>query len=441
MTYKDDVNILRNMGRVVGALAVDTPVATVQDALNITASLYANSVNNVADDKEWSKRFSTFWSDAWKQEGGVKDILIDGGLELFSDITGYRLNPDSSIFKEGIGKYFKNESWRDPAKRLLTRISTNEPDNEIDAQLNSKISPHFKLRVFQPSLNKFFDRAPFPANSETKIPRVTSINSAVSDIFDAGPLLFSNMFDVAFILNKKPNADVKDIPQKDVVLFLKNVNNTTKPFETTKVQKDVLSSDFSVRVASVSIPFPTQTTFQTKVLGNTMERPTSTIEFDNLARLSIDMDANLYYLDLFNGLAGHGSGSYLNSSGKYSSIDHTAMANLLGSPYYELCIAATSRTLHRYSKYQYNPVSESGDHSNICYIFRDVKFLGGSKIEFNKSGASTVQGEFEFIFRTVDPIYKTSEKVERDSKKNDILRVAENNFISEEGITRGSIKV
>ena len=42
MTYRGDVNILRNMGRVIGSLVVDTPVATVQDTVNVVSSLYAN---------------------------------------------------------------------------------------------------------------------------------------------------------------------------------------------------------------------------------------------------------------------------------------------------------------------------------------------------------------------------------------------------------------
>lgn len=457
MTYKDDVNLLQDAGKVLGVLAVDTNVSVIQDTANVSASLFANLVNNVeTDDEKWKKRFENYWKDAWGNEGGIKDILINGGLELFSDVTGYRLNTKSSIFEEGIEKYFENESWKDATKRLLTK----------NGEVNSKVNIRYRdtavysdhsfgallrnlrvvygrpsERLFIPSTDKFFDNPPLPVNSEKKIPRSSNLNSAVSEIFDAGPLLFSNMFDVAFILNKKPNADVVDIPQKNAVLFLKNVNDISNHLETTKVQNEVLTSDFSVRVASVSIPFPVQSTFQTKVLETSMERPTSKIEFDNQARLSIDMDANLYYLDLFNALAGHRAGSYLNSTGQYSNIDSISATNILGSPYYELSIAVTSRTLHMYSKYKYNPAAEGEDHSNICYIFRDVRFLGGSKIEFNKTSSGNVQADFEFIFRTVDPIYKTSETIKRDTKKDDILRVGGGTLISEEGFIRSSIKV
>lgn len=407
MTYKDDWEIIKNSTKSLAAATVDSSVALIQDVQNVSTSLYANTINNFAKKEDWQEAFSTFWEKAWSKQGGVSDMLIDLANETFVDIFLSRAPDERRI----ISDHVSIEEY----KQIKEIIST------------FKIGKvNFKKEVLQ-------------SNFKMTNERVYHSNSAIDRILDAGPLLYSNMFDVAFVISKR-NTDAKDGPAsvKKTIVFLKNKLDLNSDVES-EVRNELFNiSNFSARCSAVTIPLAQLQTTPTKFLEHSIERAGTFVNFDNSSSITIDMDANLYFLDFFQSLAGHRPNyGYSFSGSKVWSDTPAQAANLIGNSDYILDLVVSSRSLGSFHALKYNPTTEAGDWANICYVFQDVRFLGTGPVKFSRDSNAIFSCTFDFIFRSLETIYKSNQGVKAINNNDVILN--QRLTISDSGLGRQAI--
>ena len=237
------------------------------------------------------------------------------------------------------------------------------------------------------------------------------------------------MFDVYLRFNNTPTfpRDSEEQPTSisdpTKYIFFCPVLISDKKGKATQKSSFVYQSTFqdaysmSVRTATVDIPLVSRGSTSIPFLNTKVERPSGMIEYDLQGTLSVDCDANTYVNDMFLALAGlQRDGLFRN--GKYPQLepikkdmfDHSShfpfMAPAkLGFQMTSVDIVVSSHSLNMYNDKTVNP-GGGGFFSNILYVFKDVRFLGGSDIKFSTESDSSQTVEAVFIARRLETYYK-----------------------------------
>ena len=324
-----------------------------------------------------------------------------------------RLDPThlSSLSIQWVSKFRK-------AKRVKKQGFAYQKDSYFDKnKINFKVKDNLALNISKPN----------SASSENK--SRDKNNPFVRDLLLAGPDLYSNMFDVYLRFNNTPTfprdseeqpSDVSD-PTKYV--FFCPVLIVDKKGKATQKSSLVYQSTFqdvysmSVRTATVDIPLVNRGSTSIPFLNTKVERPSGMIEYDLQGTLSVDCDANTYVNDMFLALAGlqrdgmfrNGKNSQLEpiKKGMFDHVSHfpfMAPAKL-GFQMTSVDIVVSSHGLNMYNDKTVNP-GGGGFFSNILYVFKDVRFLGGSDIKFSTESDASQTVEAGFIARRLETYYK-----------------------------------
>ena len=303
-------------------------------------------------------------------------------------------------------------------KRVKQKGYSYEEDSYFKKKgIDFKVKDDLALRVSKPN----------SASSENKAREKN--NPFVRDLLLAGPDLYSNMFDVYLRFNNTPTfprdsaekpSDVSD-PTK--YIFFCPVLIADKKGKATQKSSYVYQSTFqdvysmSVRTATVDIPFVNRSSTSIPFLNTKVERPSGMVEYDLQGTLSVDCDANTYVNDMFLALAGlQRDGVFRNGKKtelepiKKDMFDHVShfpfMAPAkLGFQMSSVDIVVSSHGLGMYNDKTVNP-GGGGFFSNILYVFKDVRFLGGSDIKFATESDSSQTVEAGFIARRLETYYK-----------------------------------
>ena len=254
-------------------------------------------------------------------------------------------------------------------------------------------------------------------------------NPFIRDMLLAGPDLYSNMFDVYMRFNNTPTSPDLTVNNENnlsdptsyvyflpVIVADKNGKAKTKySYALESTFKDVYS--LSVRTASVDIPLINRGTTDIPFLNTKITRPSGTVEYDLQGTLSVDCDANTYVNDMFMALAGlQRDGKFRNGKsatfepirkGMYDHVTHfpfMAPAKT-GFQMSSVDIVVSSHGLGMYQDKTVNP-GGGGFFSNILYVLKDVRFLGGSDIKFSTDNDSSQTIEAGFIARRIETYYK-----------------------------------
>ena len=254
-------------------------------------------------------------------------------------------------------------------------------------------------------------------------------NPFVRDLLLAGPDLYSNMFDVYLRFNNTPTfpRDSEEQPTSisdpTKYIFFCPVLISDKKGKATQKSSFVYQSTFqdaysmSVRTATVDIPLVNRGSTSIPFLNTKVERPSGMIEYDLQGTLSVDCDANTYVNDMFLALAGlQRDGLFRNGKNpqlepiKKDMFDHSShfpfMAPAkLGFQMTSVDIVVSSHSLNMYNDKTVNP-GGGGFFSNILYVFKDVRFLGGSDIKFSTESDASQTVEAGFIARRLETYYK-----------------------------------
>lgn len=253
-------------------------------------------------------------------------------------------------------------------------------------------------------------------------------NPFVRDMLLAGPDLYSNMFDVYLRFNSSPTSkNIDDDGSKYIsnpthyMYFMPVISaDASRKFKSlasnvyVNTFKDVYS--LSVRTASVDIPFVNCGTTELPFLNTKVQRPNGIVDYDLQGSLIIDCDANTYVNDMFISLAGLQRDGYYRTGDKpdtpikSSIFDHVThfpfMAPAkLGYQMSSVDIVVSSHGLGTYKDELNNP-GGGGFLSNILYVFKDVRFLGGGDIKFSTDSAESQTVEAGFIARRLETYYR-----------------------------------
>lgn len=248
-------------------------------------------------------------------------------------------------------------------------------------------------------------------------------NKNIQKMIDAGPDLFSNSFDTFLLVeDKKGN---KFFPlKKDYLKFL------PVPMESFLDN----FNEISIRNSKISIPQRLNATYDQKFLNQSITKVSHSVEFENKAELSLDLDSNLLIIDLMNNLVNlpnwickvedsDGELSFTNKQefedGDYSKFFATSYNR--GNGNLQLDVVVNSRSFKPLHHAFYNPNYET-DVNNILYIFQNVRFLGTDSISFDRASWSLQNKSFPFVFSNLFEVYKvTSDLATKDSNKNGII--------------------
>jgi hypothetical protein len=165
---------------------------------------------------------------------------------------------------------------------------------------------------------------------------------------------------------------------------------------TTKSMLD-LYSDFTTRVASVSIPDLKSDTIEYSFLNQRYIVPGYKLQHDFNSALTFEMDNGLEYMRLFNRMAGLAN-RYITSNG-----DTTQPENSEKDLGYR-----PSRVHNENQKYSIlvkilpgNMFYNKDDTLKRYFIFEDVLFTGGGDVSFNQSNSDLVTTTFTFIYKNL----------------------------------------
>lgn len=248
-------------------------------------------------------------------------------------------------------------------------------------------------------------------------------NKNIQKMIDAGPDLFSNSFDTFLLVeNKKDNSffplkkehlKFQPVPMES---FLDNFN------------------EISIRNSKISIPQRLNATYDQKFLNQSITKVSHSVEFENKAELSLDLDNNLLIIDLMNNLINlpnwicevedlDGELSFTNKQ-EFEADDYSkffATSYNRGNGNLQLDVVVNSRSFKPLHHAFYNPNYET-DVNNILYIFQNVRFLGTDSISFDRTSWNLQNKSFPFVFSNLFEVYKvTSDLATNDSNRNGII--------------------
>jgi hypothetical protein len=161
--------------------------------------------------------------------------------------------------------------------------------------------------------------------------------------------------------------------------------------------------DFLTRVQSISIPEIRASTTEIKVLNQTLTKPIPLLENDFTSSFTIEQDAGLEYMRLFNRLSGlslmmevNGEipSSYNSKYGHYNNLQiNKANAGNISDGAGSFGIAIKLKTMH-----------ESRTPKISYIVFEGVKFLGGGQVSFKSGSVGLATYTQKFIYKNVGTI-------------------------------------
>lgn len=256
--------------------------------------------------------------------------------------------------------------------------------------------------------------------SETKIndKRINSKvnNPNIRDLLLSGPSLYTNMFDVFFIINDDDmNSNFSVLLSPDKLEppsdNLPTGNSSTESIE--GVLKSLVQNNysFSVLTASVSIPQRSLGTSAIPFLCNEISIPNTTWGVDTKCNLKLTVDSNTYIPEIFSAIAGlKRPGKVPTIRGKNSATlvenNYNILAPNVGKNLLKIDLYVSAHSLSGYNDGKY--MSYGSDSANILYMFEDIKFLGvNGGISFsNKDAGGKNTCTVPFIYKDFKTYYK-----------------------------------
>lgn len=257
---------------------------------------------------------------------------------------------------------------------------------------------------------------------DKSLERHVSNNYAIQAIYDSGPDFMANMFDMCIFTYKRnslENVNNAEIfasfnIRPNIPYNASNPNGKSKQPHEYKdkmpiSQKELFGSnktgkrsldDFLTRVQSISIPEIRASTTEIKVLNQTLTKPIPLLENDFTSSFTIEQDAGLEYMRLFNRLSGlslmmevNGEipSSYNSKYGHYNNLQiNKANAGNLSDGAGSFGIAIKLKTMH-----------ESRMPKISYIVFEGVKFLGGGQVSFKSGSVGLATYTQKFIYKNV----------------------------------------
>lgn len=235
-------------------------------------------------------------------------------------------------------------------------------------------------------------------------------NSAIKQLLQANADLLTNMFDIAIVTTNK---DGKQQTNSLITMFQPNVKvgSSAANLQLTKVQSSmtVNTSTIPVRTASIVIPQSTTNTSQISFIEEKIEIPGSTVSFSNEATMSIELDANNYVFEMFQGLAGMKMpGRVLDASGNLRNNDFKIQAAITNSNATTIDIVVEAKRLHGYDDKGKAVLANDKLKKLLLFVFEDVRFLGSSDgINFERNAAGLITKNISFIFKRISKVYSS----------------------------------
>lgn len=246
-----------------------------------------------------------------------------------------------------------------------------------------------------------------------------TFNKNIQKMIDAGPDLFTNSFDTFLLVENKKDNNFYPIRMSNLKFkptpmesFLDNFN------------------EISIRNSKISIPQRLSGTYDQKFLNESITKVNHSIEFENKAELSLDLDSNLLVIDLMNNLINlpnwickiqDNDGEFnFDSTQSFSENDSQFFATSYnrGSGNLQLDIVVNSRSFNILHSAFYNPNKET-DVNNILYIFQNVRFLGTDSVSFDRTSWSLQNKSFPFVFSSLFEVYKVTSDLKTDNDNSD----------------------
>lgn len=377
----------------------------------------------------------------------LKGIKSTHGVDMGTEAVAWINNIKNLENSDNNGFRFNFTVYREK-----TSVSLKPKYGNLDPEALSRVSLTFISKMNSVNRNKktgygyandsYFQKKAISDNDAKNLALKVSLSSSVSslnknrhknnpfvrDMLLAGPDLYSNMFDVYLRFNNKPTSTDITYPKEGDILeptsymFFTPVLNANLDGKIDNTYTHVFESTFrdvysmSVRTASVDVPMINRTISDLPFLNTKVTRPSGMTEYDLQGTLTVDCDANTYVNDMFLALAGlQRIGTYKDANGKQSYINKNMYNHVsqfpfmapakLGFQMSSVDLIVSSHSLCAYHDKTVNP-GGGGFFSNILYVFKDVRFLGGSDIKFSTESSESQAVEAGFIARRVETYYK-----------------------------------
>lgn len=219
---------------------------------------------------------------------------IDDLLKASSTVAGYWISGigGDTWFSKAVGNWltgaldsvgFGNSSWYTTGSYNLA-MSKDLDESEFPAISTDAGSVSQRLKKGE--LPEFEGHSSF----SSKNPAIKTLLKLTKELPDE----FSNMFDVYFVLTPKTAKFQNGAAFKSDTLPLSSIEGGLKENEA-NFQK-LLSS----RIESITIPGRSIGTFEQKVMGTSVIKPTTKIEMKGTSSFTIQADSALYWIHLFN---------------------------------------------------------------------------------------------------------------------------------------------
>jgi len=374
---------------------------------NFNTSGYTNALNSFINDT--NKEDDSIQSGINNAVKSLNDKITNGWVKDYNDwfdsLDNWTKFLDNDYYQNiltNTGNFANNWLTNAVISDWLGMGPINEGESGLLKILNNSVKSRSKFVVTN---IKNEDKNKFEEN-------YSIINPYIKKMFEAGPDLFSNSFDIFFIVESLDGK--KDFIGPSDIKF----------GETDKNLNALISNynDLTVRTASISIPQRMQSSYTQKILNLSTEMVSHSVEFENKAELKIDLDSSLSVIDLINSLSG------LPDYTKKSSIADSAEENTtekekytfsknnnddeptFGASYHNssikrLDIYVNSRSFKNIHHLYWNPNAE-GSINNIIYVFYNCKFLGTDSISFSRDSVDVQNKSFPFIFEHLYEVYK-----------------------------------
>lgn len=236
-------------------------------------------------------------------------------------------------------------------------------------------------------------------------------NPFIQSMLDCGPDLYSNMFDICLRFTNSDNFETSYN-----MLYFVPFTEYDKKNPVSKISNvflDAIKNSYalSVRTASIKIPTLINDTFEKPFLNTKITSPSSkkTINMEN--SITLDVDANNYFLDIFQELSGfHRTGNVLSDSSATDTIDnkYRIMSPIMGRNKNKIDIIVSAHSLSGWQPKEVDTlVNTDTAQSKILFVFEDVKFMGSSSaLGFGVSKTSTATIDIGFIFKRFHTFFK-----------------------------------
>ena len=211
------------------------------------------------------------------------------------------------------------------------------------------------------------------------------------------------------------------MPNKFDVLFFVTYGGVTSQVHYLEPDDpyNMTTKAIGVRTASIEVPLPKTTTYETSFLGRKITHAASKVERSNKSSLVVDLDEAAYVVDLGASVAGlgysrTGLGTVMN---ELVSSTWRSSTYGLGNKKVDVLVNHVSlmrdygaRVVEEFQTYAYNLEWNTKPDEMPFWVFEDVTFLGvEGELKFERESANQAQVGLPFVFRRVYLVDMTGE--------------------------------